>query len=123
MGLFGGKKLEFEKIKLSSSKINSDGSATITFNIKNSKERLGKIVATTKTDDLKNQYLKIDKPVIELPPLDFPNRNTGDHSVAITPYDIPLGKMSFKITLEIFADGGEKPSLKKEFGLTVKKKS
>jgi len=122
LGLFGGKKLEFGKIKLSSSKINSNETCVITFNIKNFKESLGKIVAVTKTDDLKNQYLKIDRPTIELPPLDFPNRSTGDHSVTITPYDIPLSKMSFKITLEIFADGGEKPSLKKEFGLTVKKK-
>ena len=122
LGLFPRKKLKFEKLKISNSKIRSNESCTITLNVKNIKEKIGKIVAIVKTDDLKNQYLKIDKPVTELPSLDFPNRNTGDHSIMITPHDIPLSKMSFKVIVEIFAGGDEKPSLKKEFSLTIKKK-
>jgi hypothetical protein len=122
LGLFDRKKLKFEKIKISSKKINSDQSCTITFNIKNFKGKFEKINAVTKTDDLKNQYLRIDKPIIELPSLDFPNRNTGDHFVVITPKDIPLGKMLFKISVEILADDNNKPYVKKDFNLVVNKK-
>ena len=99
MGLFNKKGLSFAKIKLSKSKINSDKNTTITINVKNNKEKFEKIVVTTKTDDEKNQYLKIDRPSILLPSLEFPNRNTGDHIITITPYNIPLNKMPFKITL------------------------
>lgn len=122
MGLFGKKGLSFAKLKLSKSKINSDKNTTITINVKNQKEKFEKIVVTTKTDDEKNQYLKIDKPSILLPALEFPNRNTGDHVITITPYNIPLNKMPFKITLEIFANDIKEPLLKKEFSLTVNKK-
>lgn len=123
LGLFSKKKLEFEKIKISNSKINSDKTCTITFNVKNFKETFDKITATIKTDDLQNQYLRIDKPTLELPSLSFPNHNTGDHSVMITPFNIPLSKMSFQIALEIFTSNNEKPSLHKKFNLTINKKS
>ncbi|HXV66004.1 MAG TPA: hypothetical protein VD731_02080 [Nitrosopumilaceae archaeon] len=122
MGLFKKKGLSFEKIKLSKSNIDSDKNAVITINIKNSDEVFTNIILTTKTDDVKNEYLKIDKPTINLPPLDFPNRNTGDHEVTITPFNIPLSKMPFKITLNVFANNNEKPLLKKEFDLAVNKK-
>ena len=122
MGLFGKKGLSFAKLKLSKSKIDSDKSTTITVNIKNKQEKFEKIVVTTKTDDEKNQYLKIDRPSILLPVLEFPNRNTGDHVITITPYNIPLSKMPFKITLEVFANDAKGPMLKKEFSLTVNKK-
>ena len=122
MGLFNRKGLSFAKIKLSKSKINSDKTTTITLNIKNYKGKFSDIKVITKTDDLENQYLKIDKPLVNLPPLDFPNRNTGDHEITITPYNIPLSKMPFKINLKVFANKSEKPLLQKEFSLTVNKK-
>mgnify|MGYP006957732678 FL=1 len=121
MGLFT-KNLTFEKLKLSKSKINSDKFTTITLNLKNQKEKFDNILVTTKTDDLNNQYLKIDKSSFQLPSLDFPNRTTGDHKITITPYHIPLGKMTFKITLEVFANNNPKSVLRKEFNLTVIKK-
>jgi hypothetical protein len=122
LGLFGKKGLSFAKIKLSDSKIDSEKSTTITVNIKNKEEKFEKIVLATKTDDEKNQYLKIDRPSILLPALEFPNRNTGDHAITITPYNIPLKKMQFKITVEVSANDVTKPMLKKEFSLTVNKK-
>jgi hypothetical protein len=122
LGLFGKKGLSFGKIKLSDSKINSDKSTTITVNIKNKEVKFEKIVVTTRTDDEKNQYLKVDRPSILLPALEFPNRNTGDHTITITPYNIPLKKMQFKITLEVSANDEKKPLLKKEFSLKVNKK-
>ena len=122
MGLFSRKGLSFAKIKLSKSKINSDKYTTITCNIKNHTEKFGNIILTAKTDDLENQYIKIDKPLLHLPALDFPNRNTGDHEIAITPYNIPLSKMPFKIKLKVFANNNEKPLLQKEFSLIVNKK-
>ena len=122
LGLFSRKGLSFAKIKLSKSKINSDKNTTITINIKNHEEKFRNIIVTTKTDDLENQYLKIDKPLVHLPPLDFPNRNTGDHEITISPYNIPLSKMPFKITLKVFANNNEKPLLQKEFSLVVNKK-
>ena len=67
MGLFNRKGLSFAKIKLSKSKINSDKNTTITINIKNNEEKFTNIIVTTKTDDLENQYLKIDKPLMNLP--------------------------------------------------------
>lgn len=121
LGLLSRKKLKFEKIKITSTKINSNEFCTITFNIRNFKDVFAKITAITKTDDVQNQYLRIDKPKIELPSLDFENRNTGDHSVLITPHNIPLNKMLFRITIEIFTDD-KKPQIKKEFRLTVNKK-
>ena len=121
MGLFK-KKLAFEKIKLSKSKISSDTTTTITVNVKNFKEQFENIVLAIKTDDADGQYLKIDKPLIQLPSLDFPNRNTGDHEITISPHNIPLNKMPFKITLEVFANNEKKPILQKEFDLTVNKK-
>lgn len=123
MGLFGTKGLAFEKVKLSQSKIASDKFATITLNIKNRKEKFDHIFVTTKTDDLNNQYLKIDKPSLQLPSLDFPNENTGDHKITITPFNIPLTKMTFKITLEVFANNKTKPALRKEFNLNTVKKN
>ncbi len=122
LGLLSRKKLKFEKIKITSTKINSNEFCTITFNIRNFKDVFAKITAITKTDDVQNQYLRIDKPQIELPSLDFENRNTGDHSVLITPYNIPLNKMLFRITVEVFTDDNNKPQIKKEFRLTVNKK-
>lgn len=122
MGLFNKKGLSFAKIKLSKSKINSDKNTMITINIKNYEEKFRNIIVTTKTDDLENQYLKIDKPLMDLPSLDFSNRNTGDHEITITPYNIPLSKMPFKITLKVFANNNEKPLIKKEFSLLVNKK-
>jgi len=122
LGLFSRKGLSFAKIKLSKSKINSDKNTTITINIKNYEEKFRNIIVTTKTDDLENQYLKIDTPLVHLPPLDFPNRNTGDHKITISPYNIPLSKMPFKITLKVFANNNEKPLLQKEFSLIVNKK-
>ena len=116
------KGLAFEKIKLSKSKISSDKTTTITANVKNFKEKFENIVLTTKTDDADGQYLKIDKSSIQLPSLDFPNRNTGDHEITLSPHNIPLNKMPFKITLEVFANNDKKPVLKKEFDLTVNKK-
>lgn len=122
MGLFRKKELSFAKIKQSKSKISSDKDTTIICNIKNHKEKFRDIILTTKTDDLEKQYLKIDKPLIHLPALDFPNRNTGDHEITITPFNIPLAKMSFKIILEVFANNNNKPLLKKEFSFIVNKK-
>ena len=122
LGLFNKKGLSFAKIKLSKSKINSDKNTTITINIKNYEEKFRDVIVTTNTDDLENQYLKIDKPIVHLPELDFPNRNTGDHEITITPYNIPLSKMPFKISLKVFANNNEKPLLQKEFSLLVNKK-
>jgi len=121
--LFGKKGLAFEKLKISNSKIASDKFSTITLNLKNNEEKFDSIVVTTKTDDLNNQYLKIDKPSLQLPSLDFPNRNTGDHTITITPFHIPLNKMAFKITVEVFANNKPKSVLRKEFDLNVLKKT
>ena len=123
MGLFARKGLAFEKLKLSNSKITSDKFTTITLNLKNHEKTFDNILITAKTDDLNNQYLKIDKPSLQLPSLDFPNRNTGDHKITITPYDIPLNKMTFKITLDVFANNDPKSLLRKEFNLNVTKKT
>lgn len=123
MGLFSRKGLAFEKLKLSNPKITSDKFTTITLNLKNREKIFDNILVTTKTDDLNNQYLKIDKPSLQLPSLDFPNRNTGDHKITIAPYNIPLNKMTFKITLGVFANNNQKSLLRKEFNLTVIKKT
>jgi hypothetical protein len=122
LGLFGKKGLSFEKLKLSDSKIPSDKFTIITLNLKNNEEKFDSILVTTKTDDLNNQYLKIDKPSFQLPSLDFPNRNTGDHTITITPFNIPLNKMTFKIIIEVFANNKPKSALQKEFNLNVIKK-
>jgi hypothetical protein len=122
LGIFSKKGLAFEKMKLSKSKITSDKTATIKVNVKNFKEKFGNIVLKTKTDDTNNQYLTTSTPSIHLPSLDFPNRNTGDHEITISPHNITLNKMSFKITVEVYANNVEKPMLKKEFNLTVNKK-
>ncbi|HET9008995.1 MAG TPA: hypothetical protein VFN17_02615 [Nitrosarchaeum sp.] len=122
MGLFGKKGLTFEKLKLSNSKITSNKSTIITLNLKNHEEKFDNILITTKTDDLNNEYLKIDKPSLHLPSLDFPNRNTGDHKITITPFNIPLNKMTFKITLDVFANNNLKSVLRKEFNLDVTRK-
>lgn len=123
MRLFGKKSLAFEKLKLSDSKISSDKFATIKLNLKNHEEKFDNILIITKTDDLNNQYLKIDKPSLQLPSLDFPNRNTGDHTITITPFNIPLNKMTFKISLEVFANNKPKSVLRKEFNLDIIKKT
>lgn len=122
MGLFSKKGLAFEKIDLSKSKINSDEAAKITVNVKNFKEKFDDISILTKTDDATNQYLQISKPTLRLPSLDFPNRNTGDQEIIINPINIPLQKMTFKISIEVYSDNAKKLMLKKEFTLTVNKK-
>lgn len=122
MGILSKKGLAFEKIELSKSKITSDKTTTIKANVKNFKEKFDNIVLKTKTDDTNNQYLTISTPSLQLPSLDFPNRNTGDHEITISPHNIPVNKMSFKITVEVYANNVEKPILKKEFDLTVNKK-
>jgi hypothetical protein len=123
LGLFTKKGLKFEKLKISKSKITSDKFVTITLNLKNNKEKFDNILITTKTDDLNNEYLKIDKPSLQLPSLDFPNGNTGDHTITITPYNIPLNKMTFKTTLDVFANNKPKSILQKEFRFDVVKKT
>lgn len=123
MGLFGKKILAFEKIELSKSKINSDKTTTIKVNVKNFKEKIDNIVVKTKTDDQTNQYLIIGTPVLNLPTLDFPNRNTGEHEIVITPHNIPVSKMTFKITVEVYANNLDTSLLKKDFDLTVNKKT
>ena len=123
MGIFGKKILAFEKIELSKSKISSDKTTTIKVNVKNFKEKIDSLVVKTNTDDQTNQYLTINTPVLNLPALDFPNRNTGEHEITITPHNIPVSKMSFKITVEVYANNGEKPLIKKDFDLTVNKKT
>ena len=123
MGIFGKKILAFEKIELSKSKISSDKTTTIKVNVKNFKEKIDNLVVKTNTDDQTNQYLTINTPVLNLPALDFPNRNTGEHEITITPHNIPVSKMSFKITVEVYANNGEKPLIKKDFDLTVNKKT
>ena len=122
MGLFGKKGMAFEKIELSKSKIASDKTATIKVNVKNFKETFTNIVLKTKSDDKSNEYLIISTPSLSLPALDFPNRNTGDQEITINPINIPVQKMSFKITVEVYSDNATKLMLKKEFTLTVNKK-
>ena len=123
MGIFGKKGLAFEKIELSKSKINSDKTTTIKVNVKNFKEKFENLVVKTKTDDQTNQYLIIDAPVLNLPTLDFPNRNTGEHEIVVTPQNIPVSKMTFNITVEVYANNMNTPLLKKDFDLTVSKKT
>jgi hypothetical protein len=123
LGLFGKKELAFEKIELSKSKISSDKTTTIKVNVKNFKEKFENLVLKTRTDDQTGQYLAISTPVLNLPTLDFPNRNTGEQEIVITPKNIPVNKMSFKITVEVYANDVEKPLLKKDFDLTVTKKT
>ena len=123
MGIFGKKGLAFEKIELSKSKINSDKTAVIKVNVKNFKEKFENLVLKTRSDDQTSQYLTINMPMLNLPPLDFPNRNTGEHEITITPQNIPVNKMSFKITVEVYANDGEKPLLKKDFDLTITTKT
>jgi hypothetical protein len=122
LGLFKKKGLAFEKIKLSKSKISSDTTTEITVNVKNFNEKFENLVLMTKTDDVDNQYLKIDKSIIQLPSLDFPNRNTGDHEITIMPYNITLNKMPFKITVQVFTNNENKPVIEKEFDLIINKK-
>ncbi|TRZ81026.1 MAG: hypothetical protein D4R90_00285 [Nitrosopumilales archaeon] len=122
MGLFK-KELAFEKIELSKSKIDSDKTATIKVNVKNFKEKFDNIILKIMTDDASNQYVTISTPVIQLTSLDLPDKNTGEHEITITPHNIPLSTMSFKITVEVFGNNKEYPIIKKEFNLTVKKKT
>jgi len=122
LGIFGKKGLAFEKIELSKSKINSDETTTITVNVKNFKEKFDDIAVITKTDDASNQYLHISNTSLRLPSLVFPNSNTGDHEIMLNPYNIPIHKMSFKITVEVYTNNAKKLILKKEFDLTVNKK-
>lgn len=122
MGLFSKKVLAFEKIELSKSRINSDETATITVNIKNFEEKIEDISVITKTDDASHQYLIIDKPSIRLSSLVFPNSNTGNHEIVLNPVNIPVHKMSFRITVEVYTNNAQKLMLKKEFDLTVVKK-
>ena len=56
-----------------------------------------------------------------LPPC-FPNSNTGDQEIMLNPYNIPIHKMSFKITVEIYINNAKKLMREKEFDLTVNKK-
>jgi len=114
--------MAFEKIELSKSKIASNKTATIKVNVKNFKETFTNIVLKTKSDDKSNEYLIISNPSLSLPALDFPNRNTGDHEITITPRNIPLSKMTFKIEIEVYANNRDSPILTKDFDLTVNKK-
>ncbi len=120
--MFGKKGLAFEKINLSKSKITSDKTTSIKVNVRNFKEKFDNMILKTKTDDENNQYLTISAPSLNLPDLDFPNRNTGDHEIVITPHNIPVSKMSFRITVGVYAKNDVKPVLEKEFALTVNKK-
>ena len=122
MGIFGKKGLAFEKIELSKSKINSIDTTTITVNVKNFKEKFDDITVITKTDDASSQYLKIDKPSLRLPSLVFPHSNTGDQTIMLNPYNIPVHKMAFKIKVEVYTDNAQKLMLKKDLDLTVTKK-
>ena len=122
MDILHKKKLAFEKIDLSKSKIKSDETATITVNVKNFKEKVDDISVIVKTEDASNQYLTITPPSIRLPSLVFPDGNTGNHVVTVNPYNIPVHKMSFKIIVEVYTDNAKKLMLKKEFDLTVTKK-
>src|SRR5574337_1869380 len=101
MGLFK-KELAFEKIELSKSKIDSDKTTMIKINVRNFKDKVDNIILKIKTDDESNQYVTISSTVIKLGSLNFPNSNTGEHEIAITPHNITLSKMSFKITMEVF---------------------
>ena len=121
MGLFN-KKLVFEKIELTNSKIDSDKTTKIKVNIKNFKETFDNITLKISTDDKNNEYLKIANPVTHLSSLTFPNQNTGEHEITIIPHNIPLGKMSFNVKVEVFGNNPEKPILTKEFNLTINKK-
>lgn len=122
MGFLSKKGLAFEKINLSKSKINSDETTKITVNVKNFKEKFDDISVLTKSDDTIHQYLQISKPTLRLPSLDFPNRNTGDQEIILNPINIPLQKMTFKISVEVYANNAKKLMLKKGFSLTVNKK-
>ena len=122
MGIFNKKKLAFEKIELSKSKINSDETVTVTVNVKNFKEKIDDISVITKTDDASNQYLTINKPSLRLPSLVFPDSNTGSQEITINPYNIPVHKMEFKISVEVYTDNAKKLMLKKDFDLIVNKK-
>jgi hypothetical protein len=122
LGIFNKKKLAFEKIELSKSKINSDETVTVTVNVKNFEEKIDDISVITKTDDESNQYLIINQPSVRLPSLVFPYSNTGNHQIIINPYNIPVHKMSFKINVGVYTDNSKKLMLKKEFDLTVNKK-
>jgi len=122
LGIFNKKGLAFETIKLTNSQITSDKATSIKVNVKNFKEKFDNIVLKIKTDDESNQYLTVNTTSLNLPDLDLPNRNTGDHEIVITPYNIPVNQMSFKITVEVYAKNDDKPMLKKELVLTVNKK-
>jgi hypothetical protein len=122
LGLFSKKRLSFEKIKLTRSKIGSDEATSINVNVKNSKENFDNIVVKTKIEDEGDKYLTIGTTSLNLPDLDFPNKNTGDHEIMITPYNIPVSEMSFKISVDVYARNDSKPMLKKELVLTVHKK-
>ncbi|HUL51736.1 MAG TPA: hypothetical protein VLT10_00515 [Verrucomicrobiae bacterium] len=122
MDILHKKKLGFEKIHLSKSKIKSDQTATITVNVKNFKEKVDDISVIVKTEDASSQYLTIKPPSIRLPSLVFPDSNTGNHEFTINPINIPVHKMIFKITVEVYTDNAKKLMLNKEFDLTVTKK-
>lgn len=102
--------------------MNSDETTTLTINVKNFNDKFDDITVITKTDDANNQYITINKPTLRLPSLDFPNRNTGDQTITINPFNIPVQKMSFKIRVEVYTDNAKKLMLKKEYDLTVNKK-
>lgn len=121
-GLFNKKGLGFEKIKLTRSQIKSDESTSIKVNVKNFKENFSNIVVKTKIEDAGTQYLTMNTTSLNLPDLDFPNKNTGDHEIVITPYNIPVSEMSFKINVEVYAKNNTRPMLQKELVLTVNKK-
>lgn len=121
-GIFGRKRLSFETIRLTDSKIDSDETTSIKVNVKNSKEKFDNIVVKTTIEDEGKQYLTMSTNSLNLPDLDFPNRNTGDHDIVITPYNIPVSKMSFKILVDVYAKNTGNPMLRKELVLTVNKK-
>lgn len=120
--IFNKKGIAFETIKLTKSQIRSDEPTSIKVNVKNFKEKFDNIIVKTKIEDEGNNYLTLNTTSLNLPDLDFPNKNTGDHEIVITPYNIPVSEMSFKITVEVYARNNDKPMLKKELVLTVDKK-
>jgi hypothetical protein len=120
LGILIKKRLAFNKIGLSKSKISSDKSTSIKVNVTNFKELFDNLTLKIKIDDKNNEYL-LSTPSLKLPSLNFPNRNTGDHEIIITPHNIPLNKMTFKITVEVYADNDEIPLLQKNLELTVNK--
>lgn len=116
------KGLQFEIIKLDPVEIKSTETATITINVRNfGNEKFDSIYVKTTTDDQEKKFLLISPEILRLPSLDLDNKNTGDHKITITPFNIPLEKMPFKIMVEVYANGEMQPKISHVFDLTVTK--